>query len=396
MILHLIKLVWNRKRTNGLVVVEIGISFLVLCAVLTWAAYYWNLYHQPMGFSIDRLWNVRFGFSRTQDRPTEDESTTMPRRLYEAIRAFEEVETAAIVPSAVPYGRNTWGSDLPTNDESSPNPLTSYASDGLKEALGLTIVQGRWFEEADGALNWTPVVINQRLRDMVFGAEDPIGKPFGKMHDRELRVAGVMTDLRKQGEFARLQPFVLIRYDLDHNDTDGSFVVKIRPGTPDSFEEKLMNRLQTLVPTGQFRITPIGQMRSEYIEGQLIPLIMVGSIAAFLIIMVGLGLIGVLWQNVTQRTAEIGLRRAFGGSAQKIYTQILGELLVITSIGVLLGTVIVVQFPLLAIIGHISTGVYLNALGLSLLVIYAITVVAGLYPSWLATRVQPATALHYE
>jgi putative ABC transport system permease protein len=106
-------------------------------------------------------------------------------------------------------------------------------------------------------------------------------------------------------------------------------------------------------------------------------------------------LVGVLWQNVTQRTREIGLRRAKGATQQHVHAQILGELFVLASIGVFLGFIVVVQFPLLDLIG-IEARVFAFGLGVSLVLIYALTLTAGLYPSWLATKVQPAEALHYE
>ena len=58
-------------------------------------------------------------------------------------------------------------------------------------------------------------------------------------------------------------------------------------------------------------------MRSSAIEFALVPLVGVGLVAAFLMLMVALGLLGVLWQSVTQRTREIGLRRAKGAHARE-------------------------------------------------------------------------------
>ena len=63
----------------------------------------------------------------------------------------------------------------------------------------------------------------------------------------------------------------------------------------------------------------------------------VGVVAGFLMLMVALGLTGVLWQNVTQRTREIGLRRAKGATARRIHRQILGELLVMTTLALAAG-----------------------------------------------------------
>jgi putative ABC transport system permease protein len=61
-----------------------------------------------------------------------------------------------------------------------------------------------------------------------------------------------------------------------------------------------------------------------------------------------------------------------------------------------LGVLLVMQFPILGIIDFISTKVYLTALVISVLFIYLVAIVCGLYPSWLATKVQPTEALHGE
>ena len=51
MALHLLKLIWNRKRANFLIVTEILLSFIVLAAVTTVAVHYWRNYQAPLGFS---------------------------------------------------------------------------------------------------------------------------------------------------------------------------------------------------------------------------------------------------------------------------------------------------------------------------------------------------------
>ena len=58
MALHLLKLIWNRKRANFLIITEILLSFLVLAAVTTVAVHYWRNYQSPLGFSYERIWDV--------------------------------------------------------------------------------------------------------------------------------------------------------------------------------------------------------------------------------------------------------------------------------------------------------------------------------------------------
>ncbi len=119
-------------------------------------------------------------------------------------------------------------------------------------------------------------------------------------------------------------------------------------------------------------------------------------VAVFLMIMVGLGLIGVLWQNVTQRTREIGLRRATGAHRGQIRRQILGELWILTALGLALGVIVLVQLPLLDLVGFLPATVFWTGMGLAVVAIYTLATVSGVYPAWLATRIQPAEALHYE
>jgi putative ABC transport system permease protein len=119
-------------------------------------------------------------------------------------------------------------------------------------------------------------------------------------------------------------------------------------------------------------------------------------VAAFLLAMVVLGLTGVLWLNVTQRTREIGLRRAKGATIPNIQHQVLGEVLVLATAAVAAGIVIVAQFPLLDLVATISPGVYAAGLVISVACIYLLSIACAWAPSRLATSVPPAEALRYE
>ena len=67
-----------------------------------------------------------------------------------------------------------------------------------------------------------------------------------------------------------------------------------------------------------------------------------------------------------------------------------------TTIGALLGIVIIAQLPLLQLWGFGDFGVFGSGLVVSLALIYLLAALSGLYPSWMATRIRPAEALHYE
>jgi putative ABC transport system permease protein len=143
-------------------------------------------------------------------------------------------------------------------------------------------------------------------------------------------------------------------------------------------------------------VDPLSTMRRSIMRIKLVPFVAAAMIAAFMLIMVALGMVGVLWQSVARRRREIGLRRALGATARGVSLQVLGELLAVTTAGLLLGAALVAQVPLMGVFVWIGNGVYATAMALAAVTIYGLTVVAALYPSWLATQVQPAEALHDE
>ena len=77
-------------------------------------------------------------------------------------------------------------------------------------------------------------------------------------------------------------------------------------------------------------------------------------------------------------------------------TQIMGELLVLTTFALGLGTLVIIQFPILGVLPFLSIGVYAAGLAAALLLVYAVVTISSLYPSWLATRINPSRALLHE
>ena len=129
------------------------------------------------------------------------------------------------------------------------------------------------------------------------------------------------------------------------------------------------------------------------------PLLVVAIVAAAMLLMVALGLTGVVWQNVTQRMREFGLRRAQGATGNGVGRQVITELVVMTSFAVGIGCVLLLQIPLLPLpreIAFIPPQVLIAGVLVAIVAVYSVTILCAWYPSRLATRVPPAEALRYE
>jgi putative ABC transport system permease protein len=409
MIRHYLKMIWNRRRSNALVMLEIFLSFLVVFAVMLVGLQYADNYRRPIGFSTENVWAVAVdirtltGEGQGADVPREVRDTFA--QVLAAARELPEVVGVAAATST-PYGHSHWVSGSNIGSWQLRYGV-AFVTDDFGAVNGLDIVRGRWFDRRDDGATWKPVVINQVLATEIFGSREPIGGviPEEKRPDGvtgpEKRVVGVVREYRQDGELPSARSpknYLFQRYTTDDpaQRPPSNLLLKLRPGTTAVFEERLVKRLQAAAKDWSFEVRTVDQLRDTWMMETLGPLAAAATVAGFLILMVGMGLTGVLWQTVTQRTREVGLRRAKGATIGDIRAQIFGELAVMASIALVAGTAIVVQFPLLKIFDFVPNGVYAASLVVSAACIYLLTMACAWYPSRLATSIQPAEALHYE
>ena len=417
MIRHLLRLVWNRRRANALIALELLLSFLVLAAVVTMAVYLLDNYRQPLGFVYEDVWSVRIAMNVIDAPGGEVLPENAPARravrlntLARLVRDMPDVLSVSLVNDA-PYSRSSWGSSVAVGGRAY-DFSANRASDDFDETMRLTVTRGRWFDASDDGAAWEPVVLNERLATEIFGGQDPVGRTIQpdppKIGDRRqqptMRVVGVIRDFRKDGEFSPAASWMFYRSTVGSTTTAPAIgpgvprylVVRARPGTAAAFEASLVERLNSNAPDMSFQARPLILARATMLRGDLPILAAYALVAAFLLAMVVLGLTGVLWLNVTQRTREIGLRRAKGATIPDIRHQVLGEVLVLATVAVAAGIVIVAQFPLLDLVATISPGVYATGLLISVACIYFLSIACAWVPSRLATSVPPAEALRYE
>jgi len=422
MIRHLLKLVWNRKRSNLLIAVEILLSFIVLVAVLTLVAFYVDNYRTPLGFDVANVWVVTAESNDSADHGSStvvtggsadqvraaDEARRIARaarvaQLLLALRDMPEVVSAAA--SAIsPYGSSTWTSDT----EIAGRRVrfgAGAATDDFPRTIGLTVTRGRWFSREDDGAQWTPVVINERLARDAFPGKDPIGQFMSETRPGDdpierLKVVGVIADYRKDGEYSAPENFVFRRLRLDdtkaQNEPPRDLVIRVKPGTTAEFEARAVERLRAAAPDWTFQAEALVQSRDTALTLWLAPLSAAAVVSIFLLLMVAMGLTGVLWMHVTQRTREIGLRRAKGATAADIRRQLVGEVALLTTIAVLLGVALVVQVPILDAFSGVRPAVYGAGIVAALACIYTLTLVCAWMPSRIASAVHPAEALRYE
>jgi putative ABC transport system permease protein len=417
MIRHLLKLVWHRKRANALVMTEIFFSFLIVFAVVTMGLSMISRWRTPLGHEWKNVWVVTVVSVVPVSLPGTNSSTAAPdaidpkllqiatemERLMRDLRTLPEIE--AVGADSMPaYSNGSWTSDIGPK-EHRIDVTADFATDDFARVMGLKVLRGRWFRQDDEGADFLPMVLDADAAMAMFGKLDVIGTKMpaeGFRADRsspkDMRIVGVIAPYRKAGELSSETRMVFYRSSFINPQTPETqtIVLAVRPGTPASFEAALNKHLHAVAPNATFRLRRMEQMRHSTLRIFITPLAVLAVLALFLISMVGLGLTGVLWQTVTRRMREIGLRRALGATGHGVRVQVLGEVALLATLAVIAGSVIILQLPLLGILHLVTTAELSAGFAGALAVIYAITLLCGAYPSWLASRIEPAEALRYE
>lgn len=380
-------------------ILGISISFFVLFVVSSIINYNFTNYFKPLGYEYEDVWYLTLDWKSADS--LQIESTLA--QIENALKAYPDIEEFSYCRSLLftPMASNRTTYRL---DDHNTVVERMYAGDQLPDVLDFEVLQGRWFDERDNVEHHTPIVITQLLADEFFLNENPVGQ---KLTDDEgedfYEVIGVVGEFRNGGELTGSKRASFERFSINSEaglkriSSDKMLfriLMKMRPGSDSGVEENILVNTSAIAKEWTIKSNRLEDARISARKQSLIIPVIIGVICAFLLINVALGLFGVIWYNTNRRKAEIGLRRAMGAHRNLIYIQIMGEALVLSIFGIIIGSLFAIQFPVLEVIPFISDAVYYLSYILSVSVIIVLTVVCALYPSRLATNIQPALALH--
>jgi putative ABC transport system permease protein len=393
---HLLKLTWKRKTRNLMLSLEILLAFAIVFAIAAYGIRNYQLYRMPLGFEATDVWSVSL-------QTGDDGKARIDAATYDAlsrgVRELPEVVQVSFA-SHPPFTMSTHTTSM----HGAAGQLETHVFEGddnLAQVLGLDLVEGRWFSPLDDGSAARPVVVNRAMAQALFTGQPALGRQFtDSERDQKwtYKVVGVLSEFRDKGELMEPVKFTLQRFIPGSGSRDArTMILKVKPGTDRGFETRLNRRLKLIRNDWTFQISTLPTLRKSMLNTRSMPLIVLGVIAAFMLLMVAFGLFGALWQNTTQRIPEIGLRRALGARAGDIYRQIMAEQLLLSSSAIVVALLLLAQLPLTGALGEsLNWTVFLSAAGLSMFVIYLISLLCSLYPGWRASRLSPTEALHYE
>jgi predicted permease len=395
-----------------LVIAQVALSLLLMVGAGLFVRTLANLRSVEMGFQMENvlLFSVDPRMLGYEGRPIADLYQRMLERLKtipgaqhvslsrDGLLSRSGYRSSVYVPGRVPRE----GENPSTSDKRfSPNhAILNNVGPDYFATVGLAILRGRSFTERDNEGSPAVAVVSEHFARYYFGAEDPMGKRFGRSPEESdrIEIVGIVKDAKHNS----LRQQTLRTFYLPYLQNPGSwrettFQIRVA-GDPKRIIPAVREAAQMVEPR-----LPIYNVKTlaEHVDASIVQERLIGALTGLFgllaLALAAIGLYGLMAFSVAQRTHEIGIRMALGARAGDVLKMIIRQGMVLVALGAAAG--LVAAFNLTHLVSNQLFGVRPNDpytfAGVAMMLAIA-ALAACLVPARRAAKVDPLTALRHE
>jgi predicted permease len=391
--------------TQGLVVGQIAMSLVLLVGATLFARSLLNLEHQPLGFNQENVVIARINPRLAGYKPAD--VGVLYRKLYDQLHALPGVQAATIASYSPLGGSNSSSSLTVQGYEQKQNENTEaqmiFVAPDYPQTLGMSLLLGREINLQDTVAAGKVAMVNEAFVRHYFPHENPIGHKF-KFGDEnsaaEIEIVGVLKDAQFESASAKKVQETVFRALLqDQSQFALSTELEVRTfGDPTAAVSAIrasVGQVDSKLPISG--VLSLHDQVENTFKQQKLAARLVSFFGGLALLLACVGLYGVVAQGVARRTNEIGIRMALGAQQENILWMVLRDTLALLVLGLAIG------IPAAFGASHfISSQLYglrstdLISFTLGIVVLAAVSVLAGYLPARRASKVDPIVALHYE
>ncbi len=391
----------GRRIRRALTIGELAVSVVLLVGSLLLGRSLVRLLHTDLGVQVDQAVTASMNLSANRDL-TAAQQIAVVNRVLDDVRTLPDVSSAGI-GTVLPPTESRIVLTLRGENAISYQAAAIPATPGYFQALGIRLLKGRFFTDADDDDHSPVMIMSADTARHFFGEGDLLGRTLslpvfkdGATRNATMTLVGIIAEVKYSG-LARPADNSIFR-PFAQQPWPNVFLITRTQGDSRTITSALQRRITQVDPAIVVsKVSPLDAVVLDAAAQPRLRTMVIGGLAGLALALAAVGLYGVISRSVTQRTNEIGIRMALGATWTDIVSMVVGEGMALAVAGVVLG--IAISYAATRALATFLYGITPTdavSFGLASVSLLLFALIASYLPARKASRIDPAVALRAE